>query len=101
MRQKKQREEFTTVLASQNLISAMEDAITNMTEELRKPPDQELTGSQRKSELQSYKEVAISCKDLIIERQRLIEYVREFEEKGEVSEKAEFGGGFAEKFAKT
>lgn len=96
------KEAFTTIGASQKLISAMEDAIDNMTEELRKKPDQELNGSQRKSELQSYKEVALSCKELIIERQRLLQYVKDLAESadGDVAEKTDWGGGFAEGFAK-
>ena len=97
---KQERQEFNTVTASLDLISAMEDAIRNMTQELRKLPDAELSGSQRRSELQSYKEVAVSCKDLILERQNLIQRVKDFEESGEVLERADFGGGFAERYAK-
>jgi len=93
------RKEFNTTDASLNLISAMEDAINHMTEELRKKPDGELTGSQRRSELQSYKEVAVSCKELIQERQRLIEYVKQLEDNGTVEDKRDFSSGFAEKFS--
>ncbi len=96
------KEAFTTIGASNKLISAMEDAIGYMTEEISKKPDQELNGSQRKSELQTYKETALACKELIIERQRLLQYVKDLSESedGSVAEKNDWGGGFSERFAK-
>jgi hypothetical protein len=91
---------FDTATASKELINSMEIAIRNMTEELRKKPDQELSGSARRSELLSYKETALACKELILERQKLIQTAQEFEQNGELKEKSDFGQGFAETFAK-
>jgi hypothetical protein len=39
--------EYSTANAAQNLIYAMEQAIRNMTAEIQKPVDQDLTGSAR------------------------------------------------------
>ena len=49
----------------------MEEAIDNMIAEIRKPVDPEINGSARKAELQSIKQTAIDCKELLVERQRL------------------------------
>ena len=49
----------------------MEIAINNMIEEVKKPVDPDISGSARKAELQSIKQTATDCKELIIERQRL------------------------------
>jgi hypothetical protein len=73
---------FTTVDAARNLISAMEAAIQNMTEEIRKPVDPDLTGSARKAELQAIKDTALACKELIVERQKLEQLVGDLEESG-------------------
>lgn len=101
-KQQKTKEEFTTEKASRKLISAMEDAIGYMTDEISKEPDQGLSGSQRKSELQTYKETALACKELIVERQRLLQYIKDLAESvdGTVDEKNDWGGGFSERFAK-
>ena len=42
-----------------------------MIEEIKKPVDKEINGSARKAELQSIKQTAIDCKELLVERQRL------------------------------
>jgi hypothetical protein len=91
---------FTTVDAARNLISAMEAAIQNMTEEIRKPVDPELTGSARKAELQAIKDTALACKELIVERQKLEQLVGDLEESGGFEEEKDFKGGFAERMAK-
>lgn len=91
---------FTTVAAARNLISAMEAAIQNMTEEIRKPVDPDLTGSARKAELQAIKDTALACKDLIVERQKLEQLVGDLEESGGIEEEKDFKGGFAERMAK-
>jgi hypothetical protein len=91
---------FTTANAAKNLISAMEAAIQNMTEEIRKPVDPELTGSARKAELQAIKDTALACKELIVERQKLEQLIGDLEESGGVEEEKDFKGGFAERMAK-
>ena len=91
---------FTTANAAKNLISAMEAAIQNMTEEIRKPVDPELTGSARKAELQAIKDTALACKELIVERQKLEQLIGDLEESGGFEEEKDFKGGFAERMAK-
>ena len=68
---------FTTINASSRLLSSMEVAINNMIDEIRKPVDAELSGSQRKAELQSIKQTATDAK-----------------------EDKDYSGGFAERFSK-
>ena len=91
---------FTTANAAKNLISAMEAAIQNMTEEIRKPVDPELTGSARKAELQAIKDTALACKELIVERQKLEQLIGDLEESGGFEEEKDFKGGFAERMAR-
>jgi hypothetical protein len=91
---------FTTAQAARNLISAMEAAINNMTEEIRKPVDTDLTGSARKAELQAIKETALACKELIVERQKLEQLIGDLQESGGFEEEKDFKGGFAERMAK-
>lgn len=78
----------------------METAINNMIEEIKKPVDSEVNGSARKAELQSIKQTAVDCKELIIERQRLEEMIKKLHEDGTIEGEKDFGGGFAEKFSK-
>ena len=94
------RNKFTTIDASIRLMESMEDAINNMIAEVRKPIDQEISGSARKAELQSVKQTAIDCKELIIERQKLSQMIKDLEDGVESSEDKDFSGGFAEKFSK-
>jgi hypothetical protein len=91
---------FTTAQAAKNLISAMEAAIQNMTEEIRKPVDPELTGSARKAELQAIKDTALACKELIVERQKLEQLIGDIQDSGGFEEEKDFKGGFAERMAK-
>jgi hypothetical protein len=51
--------EFTTIDASIRLMESMEDAINNMIKEVKKPIDQEISGSARKAELQLSKQQSI------------------------------------------
>ena len=94
------KKKFTTIQAAQNLIEAMEQAIHNMTEELKKPVDPELTGAARKSELSALRDTALACKELIVERQKLEQLVGDLEESGGFEEEKDFKGGFAERNAK-
>jgi len=92
---------FTTAQAAKNLIEAMEQAIHNMTEELKKPVDPELTGSARKAELSALKDTALACKELIVERQKLEQLIGDLEESGGgFEQEKDFKGGFAERMAK-
>ena len=91
---------FKTIDASIRLMDAMAIAIDNMIEEVKKPVDPEINGSARKAELQSVKQTAVDCKDLIRERQSLEQMVKELNENGEIEEDKDYSGGFAEKFSK-
>ena len=95
-----QKSKFTTIDASQRLMASMEVAINNMIEEVKKPVDPEAGGSARKAELQSIKQTAIDCKELLVERQKLEQMVKELKENGEIEEQKDYSGGFAERFSK-
>ena len=91
---------FKTVDAAQRLMDSMQVAIDNMIDEIKKPVDPEAGGSARKAELQSIKQTAIDCKELIIERQKLEQMVKQLNENGEIEEDKDYSGGFAERFSK-
>ena len=80
-------------------MGSMEIAIDNMIEEVKKPVDSEINGSARKAELQSIKQTAIDCKELIVEYQRLEEMIKNIEEGGNIENQTDFRGGFAEKYS--
>ena len=92
--------EFTTISAAKRLMNSMEVAIDNMIEEVKKPVDPEAGGSARKAELQSIKQTAIDCKELLVERQRLEQMVKELKNNGEIENEKDYSGGFAERFSK-
>ena len=94
------KSKFTTVQAARNLIEAMEQAIHNMTEELKKPVDPDLTGAARKSELSALRDTALACKELIVERQKLEQLVGDIEDSGGFEKEKDFKGGFAERMAR-
>ena len=94
------KSKFTTVSASKRLMHGMEVAIDNMIEEVKKPVDPEINGSARKAELQSIKQTATDCKELIIERQRLAQMVKDLEVSGNIKDIKDYSGGFAERFSK-
>lgn len=91
---------FNTQSASMRLMDSMEVAINNMIDEIRKPVDPDINGSARKAELQSIKQTAIDCKELIVERQRLEQMINELNENGTIEKEKDYSGGFAEKFSK-
>mgnify|MGYP003113882528 FL=1 len=91
---------FTTISASSRLMDSMAIAIDNMIEEIKKPVDPEVNGSARKAELQSIKQTAVDCKELIVERQRLEQMVKDLKENGEIESDKDYSGGFAERFSK-
>ena len=71
-----------------------------MIDEVRKPVDPEINGSTRKAELQSIKQTATDCKELIVERQRLEQMIKDLETNGEIEQAKDYSGGFAERFSK-
>ena len=91
---------FTTVDAARRLLESMEDAINNMTDEIKKPVDPEINGSARKAEMQSIKQTATDCKELIVERQRLEQMIKDLQTNGGIEETKDYSGGFAERFSK-
>jgi cell shape-determining protein MreC len=94
------KKKFTSLDAATRLMSAMEIAINNMIEEVKKPVDSELSGSGRKAELQSIKQTATDARELLQERQRLEDMIRSLKDSGGMSEDNDFSGGFAERFSK-
>lgn len=94
------KKKFTSLDAATRLMSAMEIAINNMIEEVKKPVDAELSGSGRKAELQSIKQTATDARELLQERQRLEDMIRSLKDSGGMSEDNDFSGGFAERFSK-
>tara|TARA_A100001391_G_C4994676_1_gene259102 strand:- start:561 stop:845 length:285 start_codon:yes stop_codon:yes gene_type:complete len=91
---------FTTISAAKRLMSSMEVAINNMIDEIKKPVDPEINGSARKAELQSIKQTATDCKELIVERQRLEQMIKDLKENGSIEQARDYSGGFAERFSK-
>jgi len=94
------KSKFTTISAAERLMQSMEVAINNMIEEIKKPVDPEAGGSARKAELQSIKQTAVDCKELLIERQRLEQMVKDLRDNGEIEQEKDYSGGFAERFSK-
>lgn len=91
---------FTTIDAAERLMKSMEVAINNMIEEIKKPVDSEINGSARKAELQSIKQTAIDCKELLVERQKLEQMMKDLTLGEGLSEGKDYSGGFAERFSK-
>ena len=91
---------FTTIDAASRLMRSMEIAIDNMIEEIKKPVDSEVNGSARKAELQSIKQTAVDCKELLVERQKLEQMMKDLTLGNDVAEGKDYTGGFAEKFSK-
>jgi hypothetical protein len=96
----KSKKTYDSVHTAVRLMEAMQIAIENMIVEIQKPVDQELSGSQRKAELQSIKQTAVDAKELIVERERLEQLIKTLRESGEIKEERDFSGGFAERFSK-
>ena len=94
------RKKFDTITASKRLMDSMAIAIDNMIDEIKKPVDPEINGSARKAELQSIKQTATDCKELIIERQKLEQMVTDLQNNGQIEEDKDYSGGFAERFSK-
>jgi hypothetical protein len=97
---RKSKNSFDNIGTANRLIAAMEIAIENMIQEIQTPVDQELSGSQRKAELQSIKQTAIDAKELIIEREKLQTLINQLHEHGEITEQKDYSGGFAEQYSR-
>mgnify|MGYP003132939552 FL=1 len=78
----------------------MEVAINNMIDEIKKPVDPDINGSARKAELQSIKQTATDCKELLVERQRLEQMIKDLTDHGSIEQAKDYSGGFAERFSK-
>lgn len=91
---------FTTIDAAKRLMASMEMAINNMIEEIKKPVDPELNGAGRKAELSAIKQTAMDCKELVVERQRLEQMIKDLSTGGELISDNDYSGGFAERYSK-
>ena len=91
---------FTTIEAAKRLMKSMETAINNMIDEIKKPVDPDINGSARKAELQSIKQPATDCKELLVERQRLEQMIKDLTNNGAIAEDKDYSGGFAERYSK-
>ena len=94
------RPKFTTIEAAKRLMASMEIAINNMIDEVKRPVDPEAGGSARKAELQSIKQTAVDCKELLEARQRLEQMVKDLQSDKGIQEEKDYSGGFAEKYSK-
>jgi hypothetical protein len=81
-------------------MASMEVAINNMIDEIKKPVDPEINGSARKAELQAIKQTATDCKELLVERQRLEQMIKDLNTDGAIEEAKDYSGGFAERYSK-
>jgi len=91
---------FNTVDAIDRLMMSMQDAIDNMIDEIRKPVDPEAGGAARKAELQSIKQTAIDCQELIKKYAELDDMKKQMADTGTVKEDRDYTAGFAERFKK-
>ena len=94
------QKKYDSVQTAQRLMEAMQIAIENMIHEIQKPVDQDLSGSQRKAELQAIKQTAVDAKELIVERERLEQLIKTLKDNGELQEQRDYSGGFAEQYSK-
>jgi len=94
------QKKYDSVQTAQRLMEAMQIAIENMIQEIQKPVDQDLSGSQRKAELQAIKQTAVDAKELIVERERLEQLIKTLKDNGELQEQRDYSGGFAEQYSK-
>jgi len=81
-------------------MKSMETAINNMIDEIKKPVDPDINGSARKAELQAIKQTATDCKELLVERQRLEQMIKDLTNNGAIAEDKDYSGGFAERYSK-
>ena len=94
------KKKFTTIDAAERLMRSMELAINNMIDEVKKPVDPEINGSARKAELTAIKQTATDAKELLVERQRLEQMIKDLKNNGSIEEAKDYSGGFAERYSK-
>jgi len=75
-------------------------ALNNLIMEIRKPVDEELSGSARKAELQSIAIATTDAKTMLRTLQDLDEMIRSLGEGEDLEDDVDYAGGFAEKFSK-
>lgn len=75
-------------------------ALSNLISEIRKPVDEELSGSARKAELQSIAIATTDARDMLKTLQELDEMIKTIGEGGGIEDDIDYAGGFAEKFSK-
>lgn len=91
---------FDNVETASRLLDSMQIAVQNMIEEIKRPVDPELNGSQRKAELQSIKQTAVDAKELIVEIERLTALIKTLKDNGAIEEERDYSGGFAEQYSR-
>lgn len=91
---------FDSVVAAKRLKRSIEDAIQTLTEEIGKPLSSEIVGAARKAELQSIKQAAIDCRELMMEHQRVTQMIKDLEAGDNLVAEKSYTVGFAEKYVK-
>lgn len=94
------KKKYNNIETAVRLMESMQIAIDHMIQEIQKPVDQDLSGSQRKAELQAIKQTAVDAKELIVERERLEQLIKTLSENGELKEERDYSSGFAEQHSK-
>ena len=61
-----------------------------MIDEVKKPVDPEAGGAARKAELQSIKQTATDCKELLVERQRLEQMIKDLRDNGQIEQTKDY-----------
>jgi hypothetical protein len=92
--------EGKSILELESFLSALDTAIPNMTTELRRVPDEELSGSQRKAEMQVYNELSKSVLDMIKMREQARGMLKDLKDRGNLKDEKDFEQGHSEKHAR-
>ena len=98
-RPKKIEQKFTSADATSRWIAAVETAINNMIEEVAKKPDDTISGSARKAEMQTIRDTALACKELILEREKMMNIMEDMKSGNKIEEEKDFSSSFAERNA--
>jgi hypothetical protein len=94
------KSKYDNIATAKNLRSSMQIAVHNMIEEIKKPVDNELSGSQRKAELQAIKQTAVDAKELIIEIEKTTAIINSLTKDGTIEGAKDYSSGFAEQYSK-
>ncbi len=81
-------------------MSSMEVAINNMIDEVKKPVRSRCWWCCTKGRASVDQADGTDCKELIVERQRLEQMIKDLRDHGEIEEVKDYSGGFAERFSK-